>query len=282
MISLLRQFCPTEGVHSTPSEAVKLYRSDSASPLQHGLQKPALCLLLEGRKEVYLGAEVYAYDPDHYLLVSVDLPISGRVVEGPYLGVSIELDPTMIQEVSLQVGQVAPASQPGIQVSPFEPMLRDAVERYLKLLHGAEHLPVLGSMILREIVYHLLHGPQAAALQRLAGLCGPKGVMRAVEWLKQNYAEPLSIEELASSLALSPSGLHHQFKTLTTMSPLQYQKQVRLQEARRLLLSSRVDAATVGFQVGYNSPSQFSREYRRMFGAPPQKDAARLRVEDMN
>lgn len=275
---LIERWCTVDGANETALPGLTFYRSAVPSEPVHCVYEPALCVVAKGAKHVVLGEEIHRYDPGQYLLVSVDLPVTGQVIETPYLGLKVDLAPTVIAEVMLAARQPVPTAgfEPGVGVSPLPPALEEALARLLRLLDTPEDAPTLSPLVMREVVYHLLRGPQSAQLQRMVAPERGRGVMGAVRWLKENYTQPLRVEDLARQVHMSASGLHHHFKAVTAMSPLQYQKQLRLQEARRLLLAQAADAATVSFQVGYNSPSQFSREYARMFGAPPQRDVARL------
>jgi len=284
LAALMESYRLPEGSNPTALDTLFLYHSAGQTEPSHSLQEPALCVVAKGRKIVTLADQLYTYDPNHYLLVSVDLPTVGKVIEGPYLGLRLDLPPALINDVMLRrpAADTDPklADQPGLGVSPLTPPLLGALVRLLRLLETPDDLPVLAPLIQHEIVYHLLGGPQGDRLRRMARP-DPSGVVGAIRWLKDNFTEPLRIEEIARQFNMSSSGLHHQFKAVTAMSPLQYQKQLRLQEARRLLLSELVDAASVSYKVGYNSPSQFSREYSRLFGQPPQRDIARLRGRSM-
>lgn len=275
---LIERWLPEDGLLDTDLPGLTLYRVSAPIEPIHQVYEPALCVVARGAKTVLLGDKSYRYDPGQYLLVSVDLPVAGQPIEFPYCAFKLNLSPTVIAEVMLQArqGVPTPGFEPGLGVSPLGAPLEEALARLLRLLETPEDAPMLAPLVTREVVYHLLRGPQAAQLQRMVAPERGRGVMAAVRWLRENYTQPLRVEDLAREVHMSASGLHHHFKAITAMSPLQYQKQLRLQEARRLLLSKAADAASVSFQVGYNSPSQFSREYSRMFGAPPQRDVARL------
>lgn len=275
-----------DGEHPTAIAPLVLYRASASSAPVHNIYGATLCLIAQGRKHVYLMEERYPYDPAHYLLASVDLPVVGQVVEAtprvPYLGLRLDLDPSQISALILEAGLpgaakgVAPSR--GIAVSRLEPVLLAVVVRLLRLLETPQDARVLAPMAIREILYHLLRGEQGERLRQIAAdNTQTQRIARAIRYLKQNYAQPFRIEDVAREAYMSPSGLHHHFKAVTAMSPLQYQKTLRLQEARRLMLIEALDAATAGYRVGYDSPSQFSREYRRLFGAPPLRDVARLR-----
>ena len=282
---LIARFSPSDGVHQTAIPRLKVVRLSQPSEPMHGLHEPALCIIAQGAKQVILGDRIYRYDAAHCLVVSLDLPVIGQVIEAtpdePYLCVKLELDPAAIGALMLEAPPLAetePSSGPGLTISPMTPALRDAVIRLTGLLETPADIAVLAPLVEREILYRLLTGDQAARLRQIAVAESKlQQVNRAIGWIKRNYRKPFSVEVVAAEARMSPSALHQHFKAVTAMSPLQYQKQLRLQEARRLILAKAHDAASAGFQVGYESPSQFSREYSRLFGAPPLRDVARLR-----
>ena len=248
------------------------------------MHDPAFCLIAQGRKQVMLGEQTLIYDPARYLVVSVDLPVVGHIVEAsperPYLGIKLNLDMAALGELVADLDEPPPGNPPGLAVYDADPALIDAVCRLLRLLDRPDDAAVLAPLIEREILYRLLKSDHGAMLRHIAAARGRlTQVSRAIGWIKRNYAQPFRIDSVADAAGMSPSSLHEHFKAVTSMSPLQYQKQLRLQEARRLMLAEAVDAATAGFRVGYESPSQFSREYRRLFGTPPASDVAQLRVE---
>ncbi len=269
----------------TDIPGLTLYRSSRASTHDAAVYEPALVVMAQGSKEVMLGDQTYRYDPDHYLLVSVDLAVSARVVEAspnrPSLAIRITLDPAVVGEL-LAGGTVISSLGPpgrGLAVTPIEPPLHDAVTRLVELLEKPQDISVLSPLVLREITYRVLVGPQGPRLRQMVSIGAPaQRIAEAIRWLKEHVAEPLRIETLAKEVGIGPSALHLHFKNITAMSPLQYQKQLRLQEARRLMLGEGLDAAQAAFRVGYESPSQFSREYRRLFGAPPRTDVVALRI----
>jgi AraC-like DNA-binding protein len=285
LASLIERHAPTDGTYQTAIPSLYFYRVSAPTAPGHGVQEPSLCLVAQGSKVVTLASERFCYDPEHFLMASVGLPITGRIVdataERPYLGLRLELDPALTAELILEAGK--PDKPPvhstlGLSVGRLDVPLRDAVLRLVRLLDRPEHLPMLSPLVLREIFYLLLVGPEGARLRAITLANGQTcRVARAVELLRRDYDQPLRIESIARETGMSASGLHHQFKAVTAMSPLQYQKQLRLQEARRIMLGEDLDAASASFRVGYESPSQFSREYRRLFGAPPAQDVARLR-----
>lgn len=250
------------------------------------LAQPALCILAQGSKTLFLGDERYAYDPLHYMVVSVTLPISGALLEAspenPSLGLRMDIDPAQISQLIAESGPMMVPNLPsgrGLYVEKSDPQLLDALLRLVRLLDSPRDIPVLAPLIRREILYRLLRGPQGHRLYEIAlSNSQTHRVCQAISWLNRHYQQSLRIEDLAREVNLSTSTLHHRFKAVTSMSPLQYQKQLRLQEARRLMLNDGLEAAVAGYRVGYESPSQFSREYSRLYGAPPIRDVARLRT----
>jgi len=285
LAALIARFATSDGVHQTPIPRLSLIRSAQPTEPLHALHEPALCVIAQGRKQVMLGERIYRYDPAQYLVVSVDLPVIGQVLEAsleqPYLCFRLDLDPVAIGALLLETGPIAgqPAAPgSGLTLNLVTPALLDAVIRLIGLLAVPGDIAVLAPLAEREILYRLMTGEQAARLRQIAVAESKlQQVNRAIGWIKRNYRKSFSVEAVADEARMSPSALHQHFKAVTAMSPLQYQKQLRLQEARRLILGNTLDAASAGFRVGYESPSQFSREYSRLFGAPPLRDAARLR-----
>lgn len=285
LAGIIERFTQRDGEHATEIGALTLFRFSGTSDPVQVLYEPSLCLIARGSKRVLLGGAIYVYDPAHFLLVSVDLPVAGQVVEAsptaPYLGLRIELDSRLIGELLADAATPGPRSSAphrGLAVGRLDAPLLDAAMRLLGLLEAPRDIPALAPLVLREIAYRLLTGEQGGRLRQMAAEGGhARRISSAIRWLKRNFDRPLRIEDLAREVHMSPSGLHHHFKAVTAMSPLQYQKQLRLQEARRLMLSEAIDAATAGYRVGYESASQFSREYRRLFGDPPRRDMAQLR-----
>lgn len=275
---------PHAGTHTTAIGALQIVRADRPSPRIHSVLQSSLCYLAQGSKVVTLGSQIYRYGSDRHLFSSIDVPTTGEIVEAsprrPYLCVVIAIDPGVVFELVSAAEGVAPRPQrkarPGLFVADHDPELTDAVGRLLGCLDRPADTRVLAPGVLREITYRLLVGPQGDVVRAL-GVADSKTrrIARVVERLKRDYAQPLRTSELARLAGMSVSSLHAHFKKVTTLSPLQYQKQLRLQEARRLLLGNPSDAADIGFSVGYESASQFSREYARHFGAPPLTDARR-------
>lgn len=288
LAALIGRFATEDGVHATAIPRLNLIRISQPTEPVHALHEPALCIIAQGRKQVMLGSEVYRYDAAQYLVVSIDLPVVGQVIEAtpeaPYLCVRLDLDPAAIGALMLEAAPVMRQEArpgPGLMLSPVTPALLDAAARLTALLASPADIPVLAPLAEREILYRLMTGGQADRLRQIAMAESKlQQVNRAIGWIKRNYRKAFSIEIVAAEARMSPSALHQHFKAVTAMSPLQYQKQLRLQEARRLILANAYDAASAGFEVGYDSPSQFSREYSRLFGAPPLRDAARLRLAE--
>jgi AraC-like DNA-binding protein len=286
LASAVERRAAADGGYETAVPALKLSRFSSPSDLVALVYEPSLCLVAQGAKEVLLADETYRLDPAHFLLVSVDLPVAARVVEAspgrPYLAVRISLDPAAVGELLADGMSVPPLGPPtrALAVTPVEVPLLEAVARLVALLDAPQDIVPLSPLVLREITYRVLAGPQGARLRQIAASGAPaQRIAKAIRWLKDHFADPLRVESLAKHARMSPSAFHLHFKGVTAMSPLQYQKRLRLQEARRLMLGDGLDAAEAAFRVGYESPSQFSREYRRLFGAPPRQDVAALKVE---
>jgi len=248
-----------------------------------------VCVIAQGSKEVLLGESRYRYDPLHYLLTTIELPSVSQVVEAskerPYLSLRLELPPTLVSSVLLEAGYTQPRKQAdarAIDVSLLDGNLLDVAVRLVRLLDAPAEVPVLLPLITREIIYRLLIGEQGDRLRHLAVLEGyTSAIARAVALLRQDFDQPLHIEDLAHELGMSVSGLHHHFKTVTAMSPMQFQKRLRLQQARRLMLSEDLDATSAAYRVGYQDASLFNRDYKSLFGVPPMRDVQRLRGETL-
>jgi AraC-like DNA-binding protein len=279
------RLAPFDGTHQSALPWLALIRASVPTVCMPTVYQPCLAIVVQGRKRALLNDEVFHYDALNYLVVSVTLPAMGQVLEAsaerPYLCLRLNLDLEEIARLLLELGEHGPslaAADRGLFVARMDEALLDTVLRMVKLLDTPEDTAVLGPLVQREIYYRVLRGELAHRLVDLAqGEGGTHRIVRAIEWLKQRYAAPLRIEELAGAVHMSASALHHRFKAVTAMSPLQYQKHLRLHEARRLMFADGIDCATAGHRVGYESPSQFSREYRRLFGAPPRAEIARLR-----
>lgn len=268
-----------------PLQGLHLSRSSLPMERLHSVLEPSVCVIAQGSKEVLLGESRYRYDPSHYLLATVELPRVSQVLEAsqerPYLSLRLELVPALVSSVMVETGSISPSGPDdvrAIDVSPLDANLLDAFVRLVRLLDCPAEAPILMPLITREITYRLLIGSQGGRLRHLAILGGyTSSIARAVERLRQDFDQPLRIEQIASELGMSVSGFHHHFKAVTAMSPLQFQKQLRLQEARRLMLGEDLDAASAAFRVGYRDASHFNREYKSLFGLPPMRDVQRLR-----
>jgi len=249
----------------------------------HGLYQPMLCFVLQGAKRVIIGERVVEYRAGHFLVASVDLPVIGQVIEAsaeqPYMVVAVALDPASIAALLIDLPHAPDGeAEAGISISPMTADLIDPLLRLTRLLDTPGDIAVMAPMLEREILYRVLLGPQGAILRQIARSDSRLSqVRRAIDWIRQHYAEPLRVEHLAGLAGMSASSFHRHFKAVTAMSPLAYHKQIRLQEARRRLIAAPAAAARVAYAVGYESASQFSREYTRLFGLPPIRDAARLR-----
>ena len=270
-----------------PLQGLHLSRSSLPLKLLHSVLEPSVCVIAQGSKEVLLGENRYRYDPSHYLLATVELPRVSQVLEAskerPYLALRLELAPTLVGAVMVEAGHSSPpgpADVRAIDVSPLDGNLLEAFVRLVRLLDSPAEARMLQPLITREIIYRLLVGEQGGRLRHLAILGGyTSHIARAVERLRHDYDQPLRIEQLAREMGMSVSGLHHHFKAVTALSPLQFQKQLRLQEARRLMLGEDLDAASAAYRVGYHDASHFNREYKSLFGVPPMRDVQRLREE---
>lgn len=278
--------CRTDGVRETSTliANLDLWRRERPEPPTVCLAGPSIVLVAQGVKRMWVGDEFYEYDIDRFLITSLDIPANSEVVtarpEKPCLGLVLSLDLRLLAELISQGSVPAPrevAGKRGIGVGAVTPPLVDAFSRLLGLLNEPDAIPVLAPLIQREIHYRLLLSDQAALLWQItAAGSQSQRIAKAIDWLKANYAAPMRIDELASRVQMSTSSLHHHFRRLTAMSPLQYQKWMRLNEAKRLMLNEALDATSAAFRVGYESPSQFNREYSRLFGVSPRRDIVAL------
>ncbi|HEV8483911.1 MAG TPA: AraC family transcriptional regulator [Blastocatellia bacterium] len=273
------------GLLVTAISALALSRRDAPTQPTSYMYEPSICLVAQGVKRVLLGDDTYVLDGYHFLITSVDLPTVVQIIkasqEKPYLGLILKLDRREISQLMVDSNLPPPRAQQssrGMAIGEVTLPLLTAVQRLIDLLAEPKDIPILAPIIQREIVYHLLVGDQGARLRYMASAGSQnQQIARAIDWLKSNFTQPLRIEDLATQVNMSTSTFHHHFRALTAMSPLQYQKWLRLNEARRLMLTERLGAATAAFQVGYESPSQFTREYSRLFGAPPLRDMTNFR-----
>jgi len=284
LVERIARALPEDGTLDV-SASFRLARSSKPTEPIHSMYQPAFCVVAQGRKQALLGEEVFRYDPGHYLIYTVELPLTFQVAEAskerPYLGFRLNLDSSLVASVMMESGiepQKGVASLKAMDVSPMDADLLDAVVRLARLVDAPVEGKVLAPLIIREIVFRLLAGGQGARLSHLLSAgAETHRISKAIGHLREKFDQTLRMDDLAHELGMSVSGFHHHFKSVTAMSPLQFQKQIRLQEARRLMLGEDMDAASAGFRVGYEDPAYFSREYKKLFGAPPQRDIARLR-----
>ncbi|MGN2434303.1 AraC family transcriptional regulator N-terminal domain-containing protein [Pseudomonas syringae] len=284
IIRLIKRRFTAPGAYETAIAPLHVVHCDTPSELIHAVHRPALCLIVQGRKALWLGDEQYVYDSLSYLVVGVTVPVSGRVIEAsadaPYLCIRLDFDPVQIAQLiaDAPLSGVPDEPQRGLFLDHIDQPLLETVLRLVRLLDTPRDIGMLAPLALRELYYRLLRCNNGRRLYEMAvGDSQTQRVTRAVNWLNAHYAEPLRIDELARVANLGNSTLHHRFKALTAMSPLQYQKQLRLQEARRLMINEGLDVSSACYRVGYESPSQFSREYSRQFGCPPSADLSRAR-----
>ena len=268
-----------------PLPGVSFFRRTEPTGAIHRLSDPAFSVIAQGSKELYLGDVLYRYDPYHYCLGTVELPVASQIIEAsqkrPYLSLRMELDPALVGSVMTELGHTAKSKRTDAKalfVGPMDVGLLDAVVRLVRLTDTPTEARVLAPLVKREIICRLLLGEQGDRLRYIAIMGGyTTPIARAIDQLRQNFDQQIRIDDVAQEIGLSVSSFHHQFKAVTTLTPLQFQKQLRLQEARRLMLGEDLDAASTAFRVGYNDASHFNREYKRLFGLPPVRDVERLR-----
>ncbi|MEZ2219207.1 AraC family transcriptional regulator N-terminal domain-containing protein [Rhizobium sp. RCC_161_2] len=286
LASIIARFATEDGEHRTPIEGLNLYRQSAATVWQHGAYRPCFAIVVQGRKTLTVGADIYHYGVGEYILTALDLPVSTQVTnvgsETPYLCFGMALDSERLKELLSRVNipREAVTAEPvrGLAVNPASPELLDASLRLLRLLDRPEDIPAMAPLIEQEILYRLLTGPNGPRLLQVAMAESQSNrVARAIAWIRGNFTQPLRIEELADRAGMSVSSLHHHFKAVTAMTPIQYQKQLRLHEARRLMIVEQLDVGSAGHRVGYQSPSQFSREYSRLYGLSPLRDVEGIR-----
>jgi AraC-like DNA-binding protein len=288
LVKAVRRYTDTQtgpGPFVTAIPGLTLLRSDHEKQPNHLIFKPALCIVVQGAKWAIFGDKRLDYRAGQALLVTIEMPAFGTVAEAsptePYLGVILEFDLALMRDVMDTLGTLPGASSDVgrvVVVTNFDGPLADCALRMVRLLETPPAIPVLYPAIMREICYWLLTGPHAGEVIKMTmAKSHSRSVISAIHHLRDRYAEPVRIEQLASIAQMSPSAFHRQFKSITSMTPLRYQKQLRLLEARRLMVAEELNVETAAFQVGYESPSQFSREYSRMFGMSPRRDVASLR-----
>lgn len=285
LLEAIERNTPQDGTFDCPIPGVKLIRCSAPTMPMPVIYEPAVCFVAQGCKRATLGASVFHYDPASYLVASVGLPVVGTVIEAsashPYLSVQLDLDAKVLGELALQYPRSAASGKigtVGLTVHKMTSGLLDAVTRLVALLDTPDDVDALGPLFMREILYRLLVGPSGEVIAAMTQSDSRQGqVTRAILWVRANFKSACRIEELAGIAGMSRSVFHEHFKAITAMSPLEFRTQLRMQEARRLMVSDGLDAANAGHAVGYDSPSQFSRDYSRLFGSPPAKDATRLR-----
>jgi AraC-like DNA-binding protein len=285
LAKLIERYSQQDGVHPTEIPSLFLIRESMVTEPIARVNETSFCIILQGEKEVWLAEEHFRYGPAHYIVATADLPVTGQVIKAssqkPYLALKLEFIPHQIVEVlsdsDIRTGQKKNAKR-AMFVSKVEPALLDAVMRLTRLLDNPQHIPVLAPLFTKEILYWILQGPHGESLKQMA-IKGSNGdrIREVIEHIIKNYDTSFKIEELAELANMSVASFHRHFKEVTAMSPIQFQKQLRLQEARTMLLAQSTDIGDVAFRVGYESQSQFSREYSRMFGCPPREDINRMR-----
>ncbi|TOM53225.1 AraC family transcriptional regulator [Vibrio parahaemolyticus] len=285
LAKLIDRWTGNANQYDTPISGLRFSRWTTPTPPTSYTHNPSICLIAQGRKRVLLGEESLIYDANHFLISSVDLPIIANIIEAseeqPYLGLIMELDLTEISQLIVDSELAFTQSkeaQKGIAVGELSESLLDAFVRLAELLDEGQNIKILAPIIKREIFYRLLMSEQGTRLHQIATAGSHSHqIAKAIDWLKNNFVKPLSVGDLASYTGMSKSSFYTHFRSMTSMTPLQFQKKLRLSEARRLMLTENLDAMAATFKVGYESPSQFSREYSRLFGAPPSKDIKSLR-----
>ena len=268
-------------------EGLTISATDAPTSPRPGVAEPSLGLVIQGRKRTASGDRVFDYAAGEFLIAQLDLPVTGQVTEAsadcPFLGVGIRIEPPEIAAMLLEAAAPGdtPVRAPGMEVARAGAPLLDALSHLVGLLDHPRDVPVLAPLYRREVLWRLLTGPQGAVVREIGLADGNLAcITRTVRWIRDHHDDPLRIGQLASLAGMSESTFHRHFRAVTRMTPIQYQKAVRLQEARLALVSGGRDVAEVAHAVGYDSASQFSREYRRLFGAPPGRDAQRIRAAE--
>lgn len=289
LVDLIGRHAPVDGTYETQIPGVKLIRASSPTMPMPVIYAPTLCLVAQGTKRAALGTTAYRYDPAHFLVASVELPVMGAVIEAsashPYLCLQLDLDSAELSDIAIRYPVSAkdeitiPA---GLTLNETTPPLLDAAIRLVGLLDTPDDIDALAPLTYREIIYRLLTGTGSGVIRHMAQRDSRLNqIARAIVWIRGQFRGPCRIEDAAEVAGMSRSTFHLHFKAVTTMSPIEFRTQLRMQEARRLMVSDAVDAASAGFQVGYESPSQFSRDYGRIFGMPPARHASQTRQQMM-
>lgn len=282
LVERIARVLPQDGALE-PLKGLRLKNSSSTASTP-GVVAPSFCVIAQGSKELLLGNERYCYDPSRALLITAAMPLTGTILSAskrqPYLSFALELDPALVGSVMVESGfSIAPdhAEIRAISTSALDASMLDAVVRLVRLVDTPSQAPFLMPLVTREIIYRLLMSEQGSQLRHIANHGGyTPPIARAIARLREDFDQPVKMNEIAHDLGMSISGFHHHFKAVTALSPLQFQKELRLQEARRLMLGEGLAAASAGYRVGYNDASQFNREYKRHFGVSPLRDVARL------
>lgn len=284
LIKAIDQWTQGKNKFETPITGLTLHRWESPTHPSSNILDASLCLIAQGKKQVILGEESYIYDSKNFLFTAIDLPVISQIIEAspqqPYLGVILRLDPYVLAQLMLEAHipfKHNNLEKKGVAIGQVSAELNDAFVRLLTLLNTPDDIAILAPLVIQEIFYRLLMSPQGDRLKRIAatGTTGHR-IVKAIEWLKINFARPLSIENLANTMGMSVSSFHQHFRDITSMSPLQYQKRIRLTEARQLIMTQNCDISSASIQVGYESLSQFSREYKRFFSVSPSEDLKNL------
>jgi AraC-like DNA-binding protein len=272
-----------DGTFACAIPGLKLIRCSAPTMPMPVVYEPTACFVAQGRKRATLGASVFHYDPSSYLVASVGLPVMGTVIEAseahPYMSIQLDLDAAELAELALKYPQPPQnVTAAGLTLNQMNAGLLDAATRLVALLDTPDDIAALAPLAVREILYRLLSGPSGGAIYAITQADSRQSqIARAIVWIRSHFRDGWRIEDLAGIAGMSRSAFHEHFKAMTAMSPLEFRTQLRMQEARRLMVSDGLDAANAGYHVGYDSPSQFSRDYSRLFGAPPARDASRLR-----
>lgn len=286
LAEMIEKYIKSGERYDTDIRGLSFHRSEKPTEPVSYMFAPHLCLIAQGAKHIILGDEDYLYDKNSFVLSSVDLPLVSKIIQAsekePYLGLTLELDLAEISRIITEINlpeKNGSRDHRGIGLSRLSAPLLDAVLRLLNLLDCPGDIPVLAPVIKKEIYYRLLTDGQGYKLQQIVSVGSRKNkISKAIGWLKENFDKPLQIKKLADYAGMSESTFYQHFRSLTAMSPVQYQKKIRLNEAKRLMLVEKLDAGSASFQVGYESPTQFSREYKRMFGRPPKADIRQLQA----
>ncbi|WP_372393408.1 AraC family transcriptional regulator N-terminal domain-containing protein [Xanthomonas sp. NCPPB 3582] len=285
--TLLLRHAPADGMHATPIAGLQIMRSSTRTVSIPTIYTPMLCLVAQGRKRAMLGAQAFHYHPEMYLVASVDLPIVGSVIEAsaeqPYLCFCLDLDTAILSELAIHHPELAEpqreAAPAGLLLNRSTPQLQDTAVRLARLLDQPHEIAALAPLVTRELLYRLMADPANAVVRQMAVADSRLNqISKAIVWLREHYAQRFSIEQIADLSAMSRSTFHAHFKAVTSMTPLEYRSHLRVHEARRLMVAEALTAADAGFRVGYESASQFSRDYARILGEPPARDAQRLRA----